>query len=59
MEIKKISIWDLKRPEKNAKLHTPEQIQHIKNSIQKFGMNDPIGVWGDKNIIVVGECIRR
>jgi ParB-like chromosome segregation protein Spo0J len=24
-------------------------------SIQKYGFNDPIGVWGDKNLIVEGH----
>ena len=32
-----------------------EQIKHIANSITEFGMNDPLGVWGNNNIIVEGE----
>lgn len=32
-----------------------EQIEQIKNSILKFGNNDPIAVWGDNNIIVEGH----
>lgn len=36
--------------------NTPgEQIEQIKNSILKFGNNDPIAVWGDNNIIVEGH----
>ena len=50
-----ISLSDLTRPEKKSKIHTFEQIEHIKNSIKEFGMNDPIGVWSNKNIIVEGE----
>lgn len=35
----------------NAKVHTAEQINAIKNSIAKFGFNDPIAVWKDNEII--------
>ena len=55
MEIVKIKIKDLTPYEKNAKLHTKEQIEQIKLSIQKYSMCDPIGVWGKKNIIVEGH----
>ena len=41
--------------EKNAKLHPKEQIEQIKLSIQKYQMCDPIGVWGEKNIICEGH----
>lgn len=55
MKICKLHINDLTPYEKNAKIHTPEQIEQIKASIKQFGMNDPIGVWGEKNIIVEGH----
>lgn len=55
MEIIKLNINELKPYEKNAKIHTPEQIEQIKSSIEKFGMNDPIGIWGKDNIIVEGH----
>lgn len=32
-----------------------EQIEQIKNSIEKFGNCDPIAIWGEKNIIVAGH----
>ena len=32
-----------------------EQIQQIKSSIEQFGNNDPIAVWGEQNIIVEGH----
>ena len=35
----------------NAKIHTEEQIEQIKRSIQEFGFNDPIAVWKDNEII--------
>ena len=55
MKIIKIKIEDLKPYEKNAKLHPQEQIEQIKKSIEQFGMNDPIAVWGEENIIVEGH----
>ena len=55
MEIIELELKDLCRPEKNAKIHSKEQIEHICNSIKDFGMNDPIGIWSEKNIIVEGE----
>ena len=55
MEIIKLNINDITPYEKNAKIHTESQIEQIKKSIQEFGMNDPIAVWGDKNTIVEGH----
>ena len=36
-------------------MHPQDQIEQIKKSIEQFGMNDPIAVWGEKNIIVEGH----
>lgn len=55
MEIIKLDINNIKPYEKNAKIHTEEQIEQIKKSIKEFGMNDPIAVWGDENLIVEGH----
>lgn len=55
MEIKKYKIEDIKPYKNNAKIHTPEQIEQIKKSIEEFGMNDPIAIWGKDNIIVEGH----
>ena len=55
MEIIDIKVTDLKPYEKNAKLHTKENIEAIKKSIQKYGFNDPIGVWGKDNLVVEGH----
>ena len=55
MEIIKLKLNDLKPYENNAKIHTEEQIKQIKKSIEQFGMNDPIAVWGDENLIVEGH----
>lgn len=51
MKIEYIKIDQLHEDENNAKIHTQEQVDHIKNSIEKFGFSDPIAVWGDNNII--------
>lgn len=57
LKVDYIPIEQLKPYEKNAKIHTQEQIEQIKKSIQEFGMNDPIGIWGEENLIV--ECHGR
>lgn len=54
LKIEYIPIEDLKPYENNAKIHTQEQIEQIKQSIQEFGMNDPIAIWKD-NIIIEGH----
>lgn len=55
LKVEYLPINDLKPYENNAKIHTPEQIEQIKNSIRDFGMNDPIGIWGAENLIVEGH----
>lgn len=55
LEIQYIDIDSLTPYDNNAKIHTSEQIEEIKNSIKEFGMNDPIGVWGEENLIVEGH----
>lgn len=41
--------------ENNTRRHNPEDIEQIKDSICKDGFNDPIGVWGEENVIVEGH----
>ena len=55
MQIVEIPIDKLTPYSKNAKKHPKKQILQIANSIEEFGMNDPIGIWGDNNIIVEGH----
>ena len=50
LKIEYIPICEIKAYPNNAKIHTPEQIEQIKKSIQEFGFNDPIGIWH-------GECV--
>lgn len=54
LKIEYINPAELKAYDKNAKIHDRPQIEDIKNSIQAFGMNDPIAVWKD-NIIIEGH----
>lgn len=53
LEIEYVDIDSIKPYKNNAKLHPQEQIEQIKKSIKKFGMDDPIGIW--KNEIVEGH----
>ena len=55
LKVEYIPIDTLKPYDKNAKIHTPEQVEQIKKSITDFGMNDPIAIWGNDNIIVEGH----
>lgn len=51
LKIEYMSTDELKPYERNAKIHTAEQIEQIKKSIQEFGMNDPIAIWKNNEII--------
>ena len=55
LEIEYIKIENLKPYEKNARKHQKENVETIKASIKEFGMCDPIGIWGENNIIVEGH----
>lgn len=54
LKIEYLSPDELVTYENNAKIHTAEQIEQIKHSIQEFGMNDPIAVWKG-NVIIEGH----
>lgn len=41
--------------EGNTRKHTAKDIEQIKESIKADGFNDPIGIWGDENLIVEGH----
>ena len=40
---------------KNARKHKDLDVNNIMHSIEKYGFNDPIGIWSDKNVIVEGH----
>lgn len=54
MEIIFKKISDLRGYENNARLHSPNQIEEIANSIKTFGFNDPIELAKD-NMILSGH----
>lgn len=39
----------------NAKEHPDYQIEQIAESIQQFGFQDPVAVWGEENLLVEGH----
>ena len=41
--------------ENNTRKHSPADIEAIKISILEDGFDDPIGIWGDQNVIVEGH----
>lgn len=55
LQIVNLPIDSLTPYEKNARKHKDIDVEVIKKSIEEFGMCDPIGVWGDRNIIVEGH----
>jgi DNA modification methylase len=55
IKIEYLPISDLTPYERNQRKHADYDVSQIMVSIQKYGFNDPIGVWSDKNIIVEGH----
>ena len=51
LQIEYVDKRELKPYANNAKIHTAEQIEQIKASIAEFGMNDPIAVWHDNEVV--------
>lgn len=54
LQIELVPIGSIRPYENNAKIHTAEQIEQIKNSILEFGNNDPIAIDAD-GVIVEGH----
>lgn len=52
LKIEYLPISAIKPYEKNARKHQNLDIDNIALSIEKYGFNDPIGIYGDANIIV-------
>ena len=55
MNVEYIPVGQLKPYEKNARKHAEYDIGQIAKSIEQYGFNDPIGIWGKDNIIVEGH----
>lgn len=51
LKIEYVSLEEIKPYDGNAKLHPEYQVEQIKKSIEKFGMNDPIAIWKDGEVI--------
>ena len=54
MEVVYISPDELIPYENNAKIHTPEQVERIANSIREFGFQQPIVIDKD-NVVIIGH----
>ena len=57
LKIEYLPIEELKPYANNAKDHPAEQVEQIKKSIQEFGFDDPIGIWGDEIVEGHGRLI--
>lgn len=55
LKIVYLSPDELTPYEKNARRHGEEDVRIIENSIRENGFCDPIGVWGENNLIVEGH----
>ena len=54
MEIKQVKIVDLKPYDKNARTHSPKQVEEIARSIKVFGFTNPVLI-DQKNMIIAGH----
>lgn len=51
LKIEYVDLDQLRPYKNNAKIHTRAQIEQIKKSIKELGMNDPIAIWKNDEII--------
>ena len=51
LKIEYLTLNQLKPYAKNARSHHPDDVKAIVNSIREFGFDDPIGIWGDNEIV--------
>ena len=55
LKIEYLPIKALRPYEKNTRKHQKKDVDNIAKSIEKYGMCDAIGIWGEQNIIVEGH----
>ena len=55
MNVEYIPVGQLKPYAKNARKHEEYDVGQIAESIERYGFNDPIGIWSKDNIIVEGH----
>jgi len=54
MKIKQVKITDLKPYSRNARTHSPKQVEEIARSIKVFGFTNPVLI-DQKNMIIAGH----
>ena len=54
LKIDYVKVEELEKYENNTRLHSEYDVGEIAKSIEKYGFNDPIGVWKD-NVIIEGH----
>lgn len=55
LQIVMMPVDDLTPYENNTRAHNDDDVEAIARSIQRYGFNDPIGIWSDRNLIVEGH----
>lgn len=55
LHIEQLPVEALTPYENNTRAHFDEDVAQIARSIERYGFNDPIGIWSEKNIIVEGH----
>lgn len=55
LNVEYIHVGKLKPYDKNTRKHAEYDVGQIAESIERYGFNDPIGIWGKDNIIVEGH----
>ena len=55
LKIEYLAVSSLKPYDKNTRKHAKKDVDNIAKSIEKYGFADPIGIWGEDNIIVEGH----
>jgi len=55
LQIEYLPVKALKPYKNNTRRHEKMDVDNIARSIEKYGMNDAVGIWGSENIIVEGH----
>lgn len=55
LKIEYIPISSIEEYKNNTRKHSEYDVEKIKQSIERYGFNDPIGIWSDHNVIVEGH----
>ena len=55
LKIEMVPIDQLAPYENNTRAHNDDDVAQIARSIQRYGFNDPVGIWSDQNVIVEGH----